>query len=95
MVASNCMTRTATGFTMRSMNEQAERAVFQFDEQDNAWYLLRDEQRIKLVQLVETEEGNYVRVFKEDGTSTLVDANLRKRSAVLDALKQSEAETTL
>ncbi len=64
-------------------------AIFSFNDGDNSWHLVHKDQKIKLVQLIENESGNYVNVFKPDGSSVMIDANLRDRKAILETINSS------
>lgn len=70
-------------------------ANFSFDEESSIWYLEQEDNKIKLVQLIETESGNYVNVFKPDGSSVMIDANLRDRATILETINQPGLSTSI
>lgn len=63
-------------------------ANFSYNDENMTWYLKDQGEKIKLVQLIENESGNYVNIFKPDGSSVMVDANLRDRKAILELMDQ-------
>ena len=83
--------KTHDGFQIKQTigTMAGQEAIFSFNDGDNSWHLVHKDQKIKLVQLIENESGNYVNVFKPDGSSVMIDANLRDRKAILETINSS------
>ncbi len=72
-----------------------EEANFTYNNENMIWYLDNGNKKMKLVQLIENESGSYVNVFKPDGSSVMVDANLRDRRQILEVLDLSEVTASV
>jgi len=83
--------RTNEGFNISQCegDEADQVAQFRYKEESKTWYLLHEAREVKLVQLIENETGEFVKVFKPDGTSVLVDTSLRDRGEILKTIDSS------
>ncbi len=61
--------KTKEGFKIKQTlgTSVGQEANFSFNDSNSTWYLEQLEKKIKLVQLIENESGNYTNVFKPDG----------------------------
>jgi hypothetical protein len=84
--------RTKDGFKITQLEgDQAGRETnFRYEKESKTWLLIHESQEVKLVQLIENETGEFVKVFKPDGTTVLVDANLRNRTEIMNEIGTPE-----
>jgi len=81
--------KASDGFTVRRTSGTGDlEASFRYNEFDMTWYYQSEKESIKLAQMVTGPNGNFVRVFKPDGTSTIVDASLRDVEEIRAIIKR-------
>ena len=91
------VTKTSDGFTIEQLTGalSGEKAELAYDESSLTWFIKKDDSMIRLVQLIESDQGNFVKVYKEDGTSVLVDANQRNREEILEQIGNPTVSASL
>lgn len=83
------ITRKKDGYHFEQVSgpEPGKELMYKYDPSDMTWYLVTQDRTMKLAQLDQSTGSDMVRVFQEDGTTTLVDVHLRSRTEILDQMQ--------
>lgn len=86
------VSKTKRGYHFEQVKEgRKAEATFEYNASSKTWSVIRDTKPIRLAQLIESQNGSFVKVFREDGASVLVDATINNRNRILSYLNTSNA----